>query len=121
MADNSLRLEWRDPSDLAENPRNWRRHPESQVAALSDILEEVGWAGAFLFNERTDRLIDGHARRKVAMQQGSKKVPVLIGSWDEATEAKILATLDPRYGDVILKRAEAESLTCERVANHATV
>ncbi len=34
-----LRLEWRDPEELAENPRNWRRHPEDQVAALSDVLD----------------------------------------------------------------------------------
>lgn len=90
-----LRLEYRDPAELAENPRNWRRHPQAQVAALTDVIGEVGWAGACLYNERTGRLIDGHARQKVALSQGASKVPVLIGSWDEAQEAKILATLDP--------------------------
>lgn len=90
-----LRLEWRSPAELAENPRNWRRHPEAQIAALGDVLGEVGWAGACLYNERTGRLIDGHARKKVAVEQGCEKVPVLVGSWDEAAEAKILATLDP--------------------------
>ncbi len=93
--DPQLRLEYRSPAELAENPRNWRRHPEAQVAALSGVLQEVGWAGACLFNERTGRLIDGHARRKVAIEQGTERIPVLVGSWDEATEAKILATLDP--------------------------
>src|SRR5262249_41954799 len=48
--------------------------------------------GALLFNERTKRLIDGHARKKVSP---GKKVPVLIGSWSEEEEQKILATLDP--------------------------
>jgi hypothetical protein len=91
----SLRLEWRSPAELDENPLNWRKHPATQMAALTDVLAEVGWAGACLYNERTGRLIDGHARRKIALAKGCKKVPVLIGSWDEATEAKILATLDP--------------------------
>jgi ParB-like chromosome segregation protein Spo0J len=91
----ALRLEWRDPAELAENPRNWRRHPEPQMAALTDVLAEVGWAGACLYNERTGRLIDGHARRKVALEQGAARVPVLVGDWDEAQEATILATLDP--------------------------
>jgi ParB-like chromosome segregation protein Spo0J len=90
-----LRLEWRSPQELAENPKNWRNHPPEQISALTDVLSEVGWAGAVLYNERTERIIDGHARRKVALDQGSEKVPVLIGSWDEATEAKILASLDP--------------------------
>jgi DNA modification methylase len=91
----TLRLEWRSPSELAENPRNWRTHPESQVRAITAALSEVGWAGACLYNEQTGRLIDGHARRKVALAQGSERIPVLVGSWDEAAEAKILATLDP--------------------------
>ncbi len=91
----TLRLEWRDPAELAENPANWRRHPDAQVAALTDVISEVGWAGACLFNERTQRLIDGHARRKVAVAQGTKKVPVLIGNWTDEQERKILATLDP--------------------------
>ncbi len=90
-----LRLEYRSPAELAENPRNWRRHPPGQVAALTDVIAEVGWAGACLFNEATGRLIDGHARRKVALEQGADKVPVLVGSWTEEQEAKILATLDP--------------------------
>ena len=30
---NELRLEWRSPSELAENPRNWRRHFFKQSAA----------------------------------------------------------------------------------------
>lgn len=90
-----LRLEWRSPAEFAENPRNWRRHPDAQMAALTDAIAEVGWAGACLYNERTNRLIDGHARQKVALAQGADKVPVLVGSWTEEQEAKILATLDP--------------------------
>src|SRR5262245_38800219 len=95
VPDAPLRLEWADPATLAEHPKNWRRHPDAQLGALSDVLAEVGWAGALLYNERTGRLIDGHARRKVAQAQGADRVPVLVGSWDEETEAKILATLDP--------------------------
>jgi len=95
LAERPLRLEWLTPAELAENPANWRRHPEAQLSALTDTLAEVGWAGALLYNERTQRLIDGHGRRKVALDQGTERVPVLIGSWDEATEKKILATLDP--------------------------
>ena len=45
-----LRLEYRSPAELAENPRNWRRHPAAQVRALADVLGEVGWAGACLYN-----------------------------------------------------------------------
>lgn len=105
-----LRLEYRSPKELAENPRNWRRHPDSQIAALTDVISEVGWAGACLLNERTGRLIDGHARQKVAIQQGAELVPVLIGDWSEEDEAKILATLDP-----LAAMAEADSAALESI------
>jgi DNA modification methylase len=90
-----LRLEWRSPTELAENPRNWRRHPDAQLAALEDVIKEVGWAGVCLFNERTDRLIDGHLRKQIGLKRRDEKVPVLIGNWSEEQETKILATLDP--------------------------
>ena len=109
----ALRLEWRSPAELAENPRNWRRHPEAQLAALADVLAEVGWAGAFLYNERTGRLIDGHGRRKVALDQGCPLVPVLVGSWSEAQEAKILATLDPLAGLAQADGPKLEALLAE--------
>jgi hypothetical protein len=93
MMAEPLRLEYLDPAELTANPANWRRHPKAQVDALKGALAQVGWAGALLFNERTGRLIDGHARREVTPP--GEKVPVLVGSWSEADEAVILATLDP--------------------------
>jgi len=110
---NALRLEWRSPAELAENPRNWRRHPDAQLAALSDVIGEVGWAGACLFNERTGRLIDGHARRKVAMKNGVEKVPLLVVDVDEATEAKILATLDPLSAMARADKAAIDALLAD--------
>jgi hypothetical protein len=76
-----LRLVYLDPAELQANPRNWREHPKAQTAALADAIAEVGWAGALLYNERTKRLIDGHARRELFAGKG--KVPVLVGSWSE--------------------------------------
>lgn len=87
-----LRLEYRTASELDDNPSNWRSHPEGQRDALAEVIGEVGWAGACLYNERTGRLIDGHLRKAVS---GDEKIPVLVGSWSEEDEKKILLTLDP--------------------------
>lgn len=102
-----LRLEYRDPAEIKANPSNWRKHPESQAKALQDVIAEVGWAGALLLNERTGRLIDGHLRKDIA---NGGKVPVLIGSWTEAEEKKILATLDP-----IAAMAQADKNALEKL------
>lgn len=90
-----LRLEWVEAGSLSPNPRNWRRHPAGQLSAIKGVIAdpEIGWAGALLFNERTRRLVDGHARCEISDPKAL--VPVLIGSWSEAAEKKILATLDP--------------------------
>ena len=98
IAAPALRLEWRSPAELSANPRNWRKHPEAQQAALAGVLSEVGWAGACLYNETTGLLIDGHLRQKVALANGADKIPVLVGNWTPEQEAKILATLDPLAG-----------------------
>lgn len=88
-----LRLEYRTARELSDNPANWRRHPEHQKAALRDVIDSVGWAGVVLVNERTGRMIDGHARKAIARR--GERIPVLVGSWTEAQERTILATLDP--------------------------
>jgi hypothetical protein len=90
-----LRLEYRDPKTLKPNERNWRKHPEQQKKLLDAMIKEVGYAGALLWNSQTQKLIDGHARRDLAIANKEKLVPVLVGSWTEAEEKKILATLDP--------------------------
>jgi hypothetical protein len=95
MEKSQLRLEWLDPKNLKPNPMNYRMHPEQQKKILAAVIGEVGWAGALLYNEKTGNLIDGHARQEEAIERGESSVPVLIGSWDEPDERKILATLDP--------------------------
>src|SRR5262249_54219095 len=90
-----LRLEYIEAGSLENNPQNWRKHSAEQLGGLKQLIDdpEVGWAGAFLFNERTGRLIDGHGRKQVV--DPKTPVPVLIGNWSEEAERKILLTLDP--------------------------
>jgi len=108
-AELPLRLEWRTPEELCDNPLNWRTHPDAQAAGLDGLLTEVGWAGAALFNEATGRLIDGHLRKKVAPARLiDGKMPVLVGSWTEEQEQKILAALDPLAG---MAAVDTEALT----------
>ncbi len=81
--------------DLRENPRNWRRHPERQRRALSDLLGEVGFADAILTHELGDgslEIIDGHLRQSI---DPDLTVPVLVTDLDRAEADKLLASLDP--------------------------
>jgi DNA modification methylase len=81
--------------ELLPNPRNWRRHPKTQVAALRGLLNEVGYADALLARELPDgklMLIDGHLRKETTPDQ---EVPVLVLDVSEGEADKILLTLDP--------------------------
>jgi hypothetical protein len=81
--------------ELLPNPRNWRRLPKTQVAALRGLLNEVGYADALLARELPDgklMLIDGHLRKETTPDQ---EVPVLVLDVSEGEADKILLTLDP--------------------------
>lgn len=81
--------------DLRANPRNWRKHPEKQRAALRGLLEEIGYAGALLARETDDdalELIDGHLRAETTPDE---LVPVLVLDVTEKEADMLLATHDP--------------------------
>ena len=80
--------------ELQANPKNWRRHPASQRAALQGILEDVGFADAVIARETPDglELIDGHLRQEV---MGDQLIPVLVLDVTKDEADKMLATLDP--------------------------
>jgi DNA modification methylase len=81
--------------DLIPHPRNWRRHPKSQVAALRGLLSEIGYAAALLVRELPDgrlMIIDGHMRAETTPDA---IVPVLVLDVTEDEADKILLTHDP--------------------------
>jgi DNA modification methylase len=93
--------------DLLPNPGNWRVHPESQIAALGGVLNQIGYADALIARELEDgrlQLIDGHARAQVTPDS---LVPVLIVDLDAEEADLVLLTLDPLAG---LAEASAENL-----------
>jgi DNA modification methylase len=58
-------LRWVKASELLPNPKNWRRHPKKQTAALRALLNEIGYADALIARELPDcrlQLLDGHLR-----------------------------------------------------------
>lgn len=83
------------PSELTPNPLNYRRHPAHQHAALSDMLDQVGWVQQVVVNERTGHLVDGHLRVELAQRMGDTEVPVLYVDLSPDEERLVLATLDP--------------------------
>lgn len=80
--------------DLLPNEMNWRRHPESQGAALRSLLDEVGYVGALVARETPGglRLIDGHLRSTLTPDQ---EVPVVVVDVNDDEERLLIASYDP--------------------------
>lgn len=96
--------------DLVKNPKNWRKHPASQLSALEGLLSEVGWVQNIIVNRTTGNMIDGHARVAIAEKHGEAHVPVVYVELTAAEEELVLATLDP-LGDLAeLDKAKLQSL-----------
>jgi len=94
MRDRVKELRRVPASELRANPKNWRRHPPAQEAALRGVLEDIGFADAVIARETDDglELIDGHLRQEV---MGDQVIPVLIVDVTEEEADKMLLTHDP--------------------------
>lgn len=76
--------------ELLPHPKNWRRHPQAQVAALRGLLDEIGYADALLARELPDgrlMLIDGHLRKETTPPDAQIPVLVLNVSEEEAEKS----------------------------------
>ena len=98
------------PDQLLANPSNWRIHPKAQQDALAGALDQVGWVGQILVNQRSGFVVDGHARVALAITRGEATVPVLYVDLDSEEEALILAILDPIGAMATADTAKLEQL-----------
>jgi DNA modification methylase len=84
-------------SELADNAKNWRIHPQHQRDALRSLLNEIGFAGAELtyHSKRNDgrlTLIDGHLRK---LEAGDAEIPCLVTDLTDEEADLLLLTYDP--------------------------
>ena len=115
MKDRVKELRRVPASELRANPKNWRRHPPSQEAALRGVLEDIGFADAVIARETDDglELIDGHLRQEV---MGDQVIPVLIVDVTEEEADKMLLTYDP-----LAMMAEADGKALRELMENLTI
>ena len=84
-----------DPNTLVANDANWRHHPIDQRQAMSGVLDEVGWLQRIVVNRNTGRIVDGHMRVEMAIEEGLPTVPVQYVALSDDEERIAIATFDP--------------------------
>ena len=90
-------LRWVPATELLDHPKNWRRHPDAQRAALRALQDRVGTVDALIASEGPEGLvlIDGHLRRDL---NPHATLPVLVVDLDPEEADLVLASLDPLAG-----------------------
>lgn len=94
-----VRYERRPLADLVPDADNPRTIAKARRGALRGSLEKFGQVEALVFNERTGKLIGGHQRRALLLEQGeTEATPAFIMAhrrkpsvWTEISEARIRA------------------------------
>lgn len=100
----------RPVTELADNPLNWRTHPQEQLEPLLGTLQTLGVIQNVIFNVRSGRLIDGHARVLLARQQGVPSVMCTDVDLSEEEEAFALSVYDPLGSRAGKDQAKLDSL-----------
>lgn len=85
---------WFDPRTLDDHPDNWKEHPPEQAEVIGELIDSHGWLAPLTVNRRTGRLLNGHERKRIAVEKGLPAVPVWVVDVPEEAEADIVATLD---------------------------
>ena len=67
-----------DPTQLLAHELNARRHPGAQRDALRESLGRVGWVDVVKVNQRTGKVVDGHARVEEAITAVGQRKGVAI-------------------------------------------
>ena len=117
MTDAPFTIEMMDAKELAANPNNFRAHPERQKKEINRSIGEFGWLQAVIYNSRTRRLIDGHARVEAAAAKG-EEVPVRVINVDPKTERRIMVSLQ-RTNDLGLNDDEMLAQLLQTVAQES--
>lgn len=78
--------------EIEANPANPRVHGDQQKAAMSYVLDEIGWVAPVIVNRTTGLLLDGNMRVGLAKDG---PIPVAYVELTEAEEREMLALMDP--------------------------
>ncbi|NJK32270.1 MAG: hypothetical protein HC927_07600 [Deltaproteobacteria bacterium] len=83
-----------DPRTLAAHPDNPRIHPAGQSASLRATIGHIGVIKEVIVNQRTGRLLNGHLRVQLAIEEGIEALPTKYVDLDEQEERLLLALFD---------------------------
>lgn len=93
-AEENFLVEFKDPNTLLEHPMNHKIHNDKQLEGIDYSIGKFKWLSCPIWNKRSNRILDGHGRRKVAIEKGLQSIPVRVVDVSDEEELEILAIFD---------------------------
>lgn len=87
-------IEYLNPKDISPAEYNPRGISEEARTGLSQSMDEFGLVGPLIINKRTNRLVSGHQRLKIALEKNYTEVPVIYVDLDDDKEQLLNITLN---------------------------
>lgn len=81
-------------SDISPMPHNPREISNEALAALRNSLQVFGLVDLLVVNKRTMRIIGGHQRYRILLQENVKEIPVIMVDLDDIREMLLNVTLN---------------------------
>jgi DNA modification methylase len=92
-------IEYVPVGDLKPDPRNARKHPDSQINLLAASIRQFGFVGAIIVDE-ANVIISGHGRHAAAERVGMDVVPCIRVAHLTAKAKIAFALADNRLGEL---------------------
>jgi hypothetical protein len=89
-----IRYERRKLAELVLDKENPRKISKAAKKALTASVRRFGLVQPIVVNESTGRVVGGHQRVAVLLEQGIKEVDVAIGSWTPSEERALNVALN---------------------------
>jgi DNA modification methylase len=86
--------------NLRENPRNYNKHSDKQIALLAKNIRHLGWRHPIIVSGLTDFIVAGHARLQAAKLLNLSEVPVDVQPFSSETEELAYLIADNRIAEL---------------------
>jgi hypothetical protein len=86
--------------NLRENPRNYNKHSDKQIALLAKNIRHLGWRHPIIISGLTNFIVAGHARLQAAKLLNLSEVPVDVQPFNSETEELAYLIADNRIAEL---------------------
>jgi len=100
---------------LKPHPENPHKHPQTQVALLSELITSIGWRYPIVVSKQSGFIVSGHLRLIVAKRLEMPKAPVEVQDFETEENERTQLLADNRMPELAQIDGDALALILTRL------